>query len=101
MENIGEAVIDPVVKFGELVSSKHGNGCVWTQWNRRLYGERLWEAFRDLKTAFDPDWWLNLGQVWCDVSLTTERTAHADRGAGRGPIRRQSVNPRPRARGFV
>ncbi|WP_254274461.1 FAD-binding and (Fe-S)-binding domain-containing protein [Haloarcula marina] len=70
MENIGEAVTDLVVEFGGSVSGEHGDGRARTQWNRKLYGERLWEAFRDLKTAFDPDWLLNPGQVCGDVSLT-------------------------------
>ncbi|WP_262177465.1 FAD-binding and (Fe-S)-binding domain-containing protein [Haloarcula laminariae] len=70
MENIGEAVTDLVVEFGGSVSGEHGDGRARTQWNRKLYGERLWEAFRDLKTAFDPDWLLNPGQVCGDVSMT-------------------------------
>jgi len=70
MERIGDAVTDLVVEFGGSVSGEHGDGRARTQWNRKLYGQRLWEAFRDLKTAFDPDWLLNPGQVCGDVSLT-------------------------------
>jgi len=70
MEAIGDAVTDLVVEFGGSVSGEHGDGRARTQWNRKLYGEQLWEAFRDLKTAFDPDWLLNPGQVCGDVSLT-------------------------------
>ncbi|WP_324664404.1 FAD-binding and (Fe-S)-binding domain-containing protein [Haloarcula sediminis] len=70
MERIGEAITDLVVEYGGSVSGEHGDGRARTQWNRKLYGERLWEAFRDLKTAFDPDWLLNPGQVCGDVSMT-------------------------------
>ena len=70
MEAIGEAVTDLVVEFGGSVSGEHGDGRARTQWNRKLYGEQLWEAFRDLKTAFDPNWLLNPGQVCGDVALT-------------------------------
>ncbi|NHN61636.1 MULTISPECIES: FAD-binding and (Fe-S)-binding domain-containing protein [Halorussus] len=70
MEAIGEAVTDMVVEFGGSVSGEHGDGRARTQWNRKLYGDELWEAFRDLKSAFDPDWLLNPGQVCGDVSLT-------------------------------
>ncbi len=70
MENIADAVTDMVVEFGGSVSGEHGDGRARTQWNRKLYGDELWEAFRDLKTAFDPDWLLNPGQVCGDVSMT-------------------------------
>ncbi|QCC47812.1 FAD-binding and (Fe-S)-binding domain-containing protein [Halobellus limi] len=70
MEAIGEAVTDLVVELGGSVSGEHGDGRARTQWNRKLYGDDLWFAFQDLKTAFDPDWLLNPGQVCGDVALT-------------------------------
>jgi len=62
-ESIADAVSDIVVDLGGSVSGEHGDGRARTQWNRKLYGQELWEAFRDLKSAFDPDWLLNPGQV--------------------------------------
>lgn len=38
--------------------------------NRKLYGNRLWNLFWELKTTFDPEWLLNPGQVCGDVSMT-------------------------------
>ncbi|MGQ4556026.1 FAD-linked oxidase C-terminal domain-containing protein [Halobellus sp. GM3] len=70
MEAIGDAVTDLVVELGGSVSGEHGDGRARTQWNRKLYGDELWFAFQDLKTAFDPDWLLNPGQVCGDVALT-------------------------------
>ncbi|MCU4800788.1 FAD-binding protein [Halobacteria archaeon HArc-gm2] len=70
MAAIGETVTDLVVELGGSVSGEHGDGRARTQWNRKLYGETLWQAFRDLKTAFDPEWRLNPGQVCGDVSMT-------------------------------
>ncbi|MFC6719309.1 FAD-binding and (Fe-S)-binding domain-containing protein [Natrialbaceae archaeon GCM10025810] len=60
---IADEVTDLVVDLGGSVSGEHGDGRARTQWNRKLYGEDLWRAFQDLKTAFDPDWLLNPGQV--------------------------------------
>jgi len=63
MESIADAVTDLVVKYGGSVSGEHGDGRARTQWNEKLYGPDLWETFRELKSAFDPDWLLNPGQV--------------------------------------
>ncbi|MFU1779885.1 FAD-binding and (Fe-S)-binding domain-containing protein [Haloarcula japonica] len=63
MESIADAVTDLVVKYGGSVSGEHGDGRARTQWNEKLYGTDLWETFQELKSAFDPDWLLNPGQV--------------------------------------
>jgi len=66
LEGIAADVTDLVVEYGGSVSGEHGDGRARTQWNRKLYGERLWGVFRDLKTAFDPKWLLNPGNI-CGV----------------------------------
>ncbi len=63
MESIADDVTDLVVEYDGSISGEHGDGRARTQWNRKLYGEELWETFQDLKSAFDPDWLLNPGQV--------------------------------------
>ncbi|WP_049947396.1 FAD-linked oxidase C-terminal domain-containing protein [Candidatus Halobonum tyrrellensis] len=70
MEAIAEGATDLVVKYGGSVSGEHGDGRARTQWNRKLYGSELWGTFRELKTAFDPDWLLNPGNVCGDHHLT-------------------------------
>ncbi|MFC7131481.1 FAD-binding and (Fe-S)-binding domain-containing protein [Haloferax chudinovii] len=70
MVEIADAVTDFVVELGGSVSGEHGDGRARTQWNRKLYGDALWNAFRDLKTAFDPDWLLNPGNVCGDHDMT-------------------------------
>jgi len=81
MRAIADAVSDLAVKYGGSVSGEHGDGRARTEWNRKLYGQRVWELFRELKTAFDPDWLLNPGQV-CGYAPDEERPADApDRAA--------------------
>ncbi|WP_254522566.1 FAD-binding and (Fe-S)-binding domain-containing protein [Natrinema caseinilyticum] len=63
MASIADAVTDLVVAYDGSVSGEHGDGRARTQWNRKLYRQELWETFQELKTAFDPDWLLNPGQV--------------------------------------
>ncbi|RQH03512.1 FAD-binding oxidoreductase, partial [Natrarchaeobius oligotrophus] len=54
LHGIADEVTDLVVDLGGSVSGEHGDGRARTQWNRKLYGEELWETFKGLKTAFDP-----------------------------------------------
>ncbi|MEF8858298.1 MAG: FAD-linked oxidase C-terminal domain-containing protein [Halolamina sp.] len=70
MVSIADAATDLAVKFGGSVSGEHGDGRARTQWNRKLYGDHLWNVFRDLKTAFDPDWLLNPGNVCGDHDMS-------------------------------
>ncbi|WP_435195214.1 FAD-binding and (Fe-S)-binding domain-containing protein [Natronomonas sp. EA1] len=70
MEAIADAATDLVVEYGGSVSGEHGDGRARTQWNRKLYGEDVFGLFQELKTAFDPQWLLNPGQVCGDVSMT-------------------------------
>ncbi|WP_306052707.1 FAD-binding and (Fe-S)-binding domain-containing protein [Natronococcus wangiae] len=69
-EAVSDAVTDLVVEYGGSVSGEHGDGRARTQWNRKLYGDDVWELFRELKTAFDPDWLLNPGNVCGDHDMT-------------------------------
>ncbi|WP_254840288.1 FAD-binding and (Fe-S)-binding domain-containing protein [Natronomonas marina] len=70
MEAIAEGATDLVFEYEGSVSGEHGDGRARTQWNRKLYGEAVFELFREIKTAFDPEWLLNPGQVCGDVSPT-------------------------------
>jgi len=70
MYEISDAVTDRVIEYGGSVSGEHGDGRARTEWNKKLYGERLWNTFRDLKSAFDPQWILNPGNVCGDFSCT-------------------------------
>ncbi|WP_247728405.1 FAD-binding and (Fe-S)-binding domain-containing protein [Halovivax limisalsi] len=63
LRGIADDVTDLVVELGGSVSGEHGDGRARTRWNRKLYGERVYDLFRELKEAFDPDWLLNPGQV--------------------------------------
>ena len=66
MFEISDAVTDLVIEYGGSVSGEHGDGRARSTWNRKLYGETLWDAFRELKTAFDPQGLLNPGNVCGD-----------------------------------
>ncbi|SEP94444.1 FAD-binding and (Fe-S)-binding domain-containing protein [Natrinema salaciae] len=63
MRAIADDVTDLVCEHNGSFSGEHGDGLARTAFNPKLYGPDLWEAFQDLKSAFDPDWRLNPGKV--------------------------------------
>ncbi len=62
MRAVAEEVSALVTEFGGMNSSEHGDGLARAEFSRRLFGEDLYEAMRELKRAFDPDNVLNPGK---------------------------------------
>src|SRR5690625_640922 len=62
-EQINRAVFQVVTKCGGSGSGEHGDGLIRSQENRELFGDTLYEAFRDVKRAFDPDGLMNPGKI--------------------------------------
>ncbi len=63
MVSIAEDICDLVIKYGGSLSGEHGDGIVRGVWNERLFGSQLYQAFREVKRAFDPDNILNPGKI--------------------------------------
>jgi Fe-S oxidoreductase len=73
-----------------------------TEFNPKMYGDQLWGAFKELKTAFDPDWLFHPGNVVYrdgpdDVGPDSDRGVGADMrehlryGAGYASIEPQTT----------
>jgi FAD/FMN-containing dehydrogenase/Fe-S oxidoreductase len=63
MRAIAEAIKDLVLEFGGALSGEHGDGLLRSEFNRELFGETLYEAFREVKRTFDPKGLLNPGKI--------------------------------------
>jgi FAD/FMN-containing dehydrogenase/Fe-S oxidoreductase len=63
MRRITEDVTDLVLEFGGSLSGEHGDGLARSEWNRKMFGETVYTAFRQVKHAFDPHNLLNPGKV--------------------------------------
>ena len=63
MRSIADDVTDLVLKHRGAFSGEHGDGMARTEFNPKMYGEDLWTAFKQLKTAFDPGWDFHPGNV--------------------------------------
>lgn len=83
MVAISQEVTALAKSLGGAVSGEHGDGRARTQWNRPFYGERLWQAFLEIKEAFDPKWLLNPGQVVYRDDAPTDMTEHLRAGPDR------------------
>jgi len=76
MRRITEDVTDLVSEFGGSLSGEHGDGYVRSEWNRKMFGPVIYEAFRQVKQAFDPRGLLNPGKV-VDAPPMTEQLRYA------------------------
>ena len=63
MRAITADVTDLVLEFKGSLSGEHGDGMARSEWNRKMFGPVIYEAFRQVKRAFDPDNVLNPGKV--------------------------------------
>jgi FAD/FMN-containing dehydrogenase/Fe-S oxidoreductase len=67
---IAEEITDLVLEFGGTISSEHGDGRARSPFLERMFGPRLFQAFRELKHAFDPDDRMNPGNIVKSPGLT-------------------------------
>ena len=71
MVSIGDAVSDLIKEFGGSMSGEHGDGIVRGVWTRKMFGDRIYNAFRELKHTWDPQDIMNPGKI-IDTPLMTE-----------------------------
>ncbi len=69
-ESIAEKVADLVLEYGGALSGEHGDGLVRGPFMRKMFGDTLYEAFRDVKRTFDPLGILNPGKIVDTPPLT-------------------------------
>lgn len=62
-EAIANAVSDLVLEYGGALSGEHGDGLVRGPFMEKMFGSALYEAFRSIKRAFDPQGIFNPGKI--------------------------------------
>jgi FAD/FMN-containing dehydrogenase/Fe-S oxidoreductase len=77
-EAIANEVADLVLEFGGALSGEHGDGLVRGAFNEKMFGTELYQAFRTLKSTFDPQGLFNPGRI----VDTPPITSHLRYGAG-------------------
>ena len=70
-EAIANDVADLVLEYGGSLSGEHGDGYVRSPFMKKMFGEPLYEAFREIKRTFDPEHLLNPGKITDAPPITT------------------------------
>ena len=63
MHSIAHHVLDMTLEFGGTMSGEHGDGLARSEWIETIFGTRIYNAFREVKTAFDPTGIMNPGKI--------------------------------------
>ncbi len=71
MRAIAEAVGELVIEFGGAFSAEHGDGMVRGWFLERYFGPAIYQAFKTVKSAFDPRGIMNPGKI-VDAPAMTE-----------------------------
>jgi FAD/FMN-containing dehydrogenase/Fe-S oxidoreductase len=69
-EAIANDIADLVLEFGGALSGEHGDGLVRGPFTAKMFGPVLYDAFRTIKKAFDPDGLFNPGKIVDSPPLT-------------------------------
>jgi FAD/FMN-containing dehydrogenase/Fe-S oxidoreductase len=97
MRRITKDVTDLALEFGGALSGEHGDGLARSEWNCKMYGPVVYEAFRSVKAAFDPENVLNPGKV-VDAQAMTENLRYGTDYVPREPA---VLFEYPKQQGFV
>src|SRR5436309_2331516 len=63
MKDMTDEIADLVIDLGGGMSGEHGDGLARSHLNEKLFGSQLYNAFRQVKAAFDPDHRMNPGKI--------------------------------------
>ena len=76
MASISQQTFDLVRKYGGSWSGEHGDGLVRSYKVREFFGDQIYNAFRDVKVAFDPQGLMNPGKIIDPPSMTENLRIH-------------------------
>lgn len=80
MSAIANDICELVMEFGGAMSGEHGDGLARSMFNERLFGEQIYQAFRTVKSAFDPHGLMNPGKIVDGPPLTDNLRPQPDFG---------------------
>jgi FAD/FMN-containing dehydrogenase/Fe-S oxidoreductase len=70
MVSIADEICNLVLEFNGAMSGEHGDGLARSHFNAKLFGPVIYDAFRQVKRAFDPKNIMNPGKVVDSPAMT-------------------------------
>ena len=70
MVSIASDISDLVLEYGGSLSGEHGDGIVRGVWTEKMFGTKIYQAFQEVKRAFDPNGIMNPGKIIDCPSMT-------------------------------
>ena len=70
VEAMAGEIFDLVLEYGGAISSEHGDGRARSPFLERVFGPTVFQAFRELKAAFDPKNLMNPGNIVASPGVT-------------------------------
>ena len=70
MVSIANAILELVLEFNGAMSGEHGDGLARSHFNAKLFGPAIYDAFRQVKRAFDPKNLMNPGKIVDSPAMT-------------------------------
>ena len=70
MHRVADRISSLALEFNGSMTGEHGDGIVRSEWIGKMFGAKLVEAFRKVKTTFDPQGILNPGKIVDPLSMT-------------------------------
>ncbi len=52
-----------MLQYDGVMSAEHGDGLARSEWQEKMFGPRIYQAFREVKAAFDPQGIMNPGKI--------------------------------------
>ena len=83
-EAIANEVAELALEFGGALSGEHGDGLVRSPFLRRMFGDTIYEAFREIKRTFDPEGMFNPGKI-VDAAPVTSNLRFGAQYTARNP----------------
>ena len=84
MDAMQSRLLEMIRPVGGVLSGEHGDGLKLTHLNRQLFGERVTQAFAEVKLAFDPQNIFNPGKKVPEEVLEQVRESREKRATGAG-----------------
>jgi len=97
MDTLAQEICELVLDFGGAMSGEHGDGLARSHFNEKVFGPRVYDAFKRLKAAFDPAGIMNPGKVVDAPAMTDNLRYGRDYRAEELPV----VYPYQRHGGFA